>query len=70
MQHNPERSDEVRNGCISYMTELYRLADETARRRLALEQRWLLDTLQYQGKYDSQTEANLNQNKGSSQASS
>ena len=61
----PERSNEVRSGCISYMSELYRTADETARRRLALEERWLLDTLQYQGKYDSKTEANLNKNKGS-----
>ena len=66
MRHYSERSDEVRNGCISYMFELYRLADETARRRLALEERWLLDTLQYQGKYDSKTEAKLNKNKGSS----
>ena len=66
MKHYSERSDEVRNGCISYMTELYRLADETARRRLGLEERWLLDTLQYQGKYDSQTEAKLAKNKGSS----
>ena len=66
MRHDTERSNEVRNGCISYMTELYRLADETARRRLALEERWLLDTLQYQGKYDAKTEANLNKNKGSS----
>ena len=63
---HPERSDEVRNGCISYMGELYKLVDETARRRLALEQRWLLDTLQYQGKYDAKTEANLIKNKGSS----
>ena len=66
MRHYSERTSEVRNGCISYMSELYRLADETARRRLALEERWLLDTLQYQGKYDARTEANLNKNKGSS----
>ena len=66
MRSFPERSDEVRNGCISYMGELYKLADETARRRLSLEERWLLDTQQYQGKYDSTTEANLKKNKGSS----
>ena len=66
MRQNSERSNEVRNGCIAYMSELYRLVDETARRRLALEERWLLDTLQYQGKYDARTEANLNKNKGSS----
>ena len=66
MKSFSERSSEVRNGCISYMSELYRLADETARRRLSLEERWLLDTLQYQGKYDSATEAKLRKNKGSS----
>ena len=66
MRHYSERTPEVRSGCVSYMFELYRLADETARRRLALEERWLLDTLQYQGKYDSRTEAKLAQNKGSS----
>ena len=61
-----ERTAEVRAGCTTYMGELYKLVDETARRRLALEERWLLDTLQYQGKYDSKTEANLQKNKGSS----
>ena len=66
MEPLTERTSEVRNGCVSYMTELYKLVDETARRRLALEERWLLDTLQYQGKYDSATEAKLSQNKGSS----
>ena len=66
MRHYPSRSNEVRAGCISYMTELYNLAFETARRRLTLEERWLLDTLQYQGKYDPVTEAKLNKNKGSS----
>ena len=45
---------------------LYRKVWDAARLRLGLEERWFEDTLQYLGKYDSDTEAKLREQKGSS----
>ena len=46
--------------------DLYRKVWDAARLRLGLEERWFEDTLQYLGKYDSETEEKLRAQKGSS----
>ena len=50
----------------AYAQDLHSLANEMARRREAIEERWLNDTLQYFGLYDDDVAKKLEANKGAS----
>ena len=56
---NPPPSDNLAKECSAIAMELYRLAVEQSRLRAPLEDRWFLDTLQYYGLYDPETQQRL-----------